>query len=145
MKNIRTILLALVGFIGAASWHEAARAADYKVIVNNANGKSSLAKKELVQLFMKKTPQWSDGTPVVAVDQTEKSTVRERFTQEIHGKSVSAVKSYWQQQIFSGRDVPPVEKSSDAQVIAFVKQNPGAIGYVAAGADTAGVKVVTVQ
>ena len=145
MKNTRSILLALIALIGAASWHVAAMAAGYKVIVNNANGKSSLAKKDLALLFMKKTPQWSDGTPVVAVDQTEKSTVRERFTLEIHGKSVSAIKSYWQQQIFSGRDVPPVEKSSDAQVIAFVKQNPGAIGYVAEGADTAGVKVVAVQ
>lgn len=142
MKNIRSILLAL---LAAAAWHGAALAADYKVIVNNANSKSSLVKKEISLLFMKKTPQWSDGTPVVAVDQTEKSAVRERFTLEIHGKSVSAVKSYWQQQIFSGRDVPPVEKSSDAQVLAFVKQNAGAIGYVAASADTAGVKVVTVQ
>jgi len=142
MKNTRSILLAL---LVAASWHGAALAAGYKVIVNNANGESSLAKKELAQLFMKKTAKWSDGTPVVAVDQTDKSTVRERFTLEIHGKSVSAVKSYWQQQIFSGRDVPPVEKSSDAQVIAFVKQNAGAVGYVADGADTAGVKVVAVQ
>jgi ABC-type phosphate transport system substrate-binding protein len=142
MKNIRSILLAL---LVAASWHQAALAAGYKVIVNNSNDKSSLAKKELAQLFMKKTPQWSGGTPVVAVDQTDKSAVRERFTLEVHGKSVSAVKSYWQQQIFSGRDVPPVEKSSDAQVIAFVKQNAGAIGYVADGADTSGVKVVAVQ
>jgi len=143
MKNdIRSILLAL---LVAVSWHGAAMAAGYKVIVNNANGKSSLAKKDLAQLFMKKTAQWSDGTPVVAVDQTEKSAVRERFTLEVHGKSVSAVKSYWQQQIFSGRDVPPVEKSSDAQVIAFVKQNAGAIGYVADTADTSGVKVVAVQ
>lgn len=142
MKTIRSILIALAV---AASWHGAVMAAGFKVIVNNANGKSSLAKKDLSQLFMKKTPQWSDGTPVVAVDQTEKSAVREKFTQEVHGKSVSAVKSYWQQQIFSGRDVPPVEKSSDAQVIAFVRQNAGAIGYVAEGADTAGVKVVAVQ
>ena len=142
MKNMRTILIALAV---AASWQVAAMAAGYKVIVNNANGKSALAKKEVAQLFMKKTPQWSDGTPVVAVDQTDKSTVRERFTLEIHGKSVSAVKSYWQQQIFSGRDVPPVEKSSDAQVLAFVKQNAGAIGYVAESADTAGVKVIAIQ
>ncbi|HEX6095564.1 MAG TPA: DUF995 domain-containing protein [Thermoanaerobaculia bacterium] len=137
----QSILLAL---LVSLLWHGAALAAGYKVIVNNANGTSSLAKKELAQLFMKKTAKWSDGTPVVAVDQTEKSTARERFTQEVHGKSVAAVKSYWQQQIFSGRDVPPVEKSSDAQVVAFVKQNAGAIGYVGEGADTAGVRVVTV-
>ena len=142
MKRMQPILLAL---LVSLSWHAAAMAAGYKVIVNNANEASSLGKKELSQLFMKKTAKWSDGTAVVAVDQTEKSAARERFTQEVHGKSVAAVKSYWQQQIFSGREVPPVEKSSDAQVIAFVKQNAGAIGYVAEGADTAGVKVVTVQ
>ena len=142
MKRIQSIVLALVV---AVSWHGAAMAAGYKVIVNNANGTSSVPKKDLAQLFMKKTARWSDGTAVVAVDQTEKSSVRERFTQEVHGKSVSAVKSYWQQQIFSGRDVPPVEKASDAQVLAFVKQNPGAVGYVGESADTAGVKVVAVQ
>ncbi|HEV7242562.1 MAG TPA: hypothetical protein VGQ36_25250 [Thermoanaerobaculia bacterium] len=142
MKRIQSIFLAL---LVAVSWHGAALAAGYKVVVNNANGASSVPKKDLAQLFMKKTARWSDGTPVVAVDQTEKSSVRERFTQEVHGKSVSAVKSYWQQQIFSGRDVPPVEKASDAQVIAFVKQNPGAVGYVGESADTGGVKVVAVQ
>ena len=142
MKKMQSILLAL---LVSLSWHAAASAAGYKVIVNSSNGTSSLAKKDLSQLFMKKTPKWSDGTPVVAVDQTEKASVRERFTQEVHGKSVAAVKSYWQQQIFSGREVPPVEKSSDAQVVAFVKQNAGAIGYVGESADTAGVKVVGVQ
>ena len=142
MKKMQWILVALAVSL---LWHGSALAAGYKVIVNTANGKSSLAKKELSQLFMKKTAKWSDGAPVMAVDQTEKSSVRERFTQEVHGKSIAAVKSYWQQQIFSGREVPPVEKSSDAQVIAFVKQNAGAIGYVAENADTAGVKVVTVQ
>ncbi len=145
MKTIRPMLIALIALITATLWHGSAKAAGYKVIVNNANGSKSLAKKDLAQLLMKKTAKWSDGTPVVAVDQTEKSPVRERFTLEVHGKSVSAVKSYWQQQIFSGRDVPPVEKSSDAEVIAFVRQNAGAIGYVAETADTAGVKVVTVQ
>lgn len=142
MKRTHSILLALVVSLG---WHAAAHAAGYKIIVNSANETSSFAKKELSQLFMKKTAKWGDGTPVVPVDQTEKSSARERFTQEVHGKSVAAVKSYWQQQIFSGRDVPPVEKGSDAQVVAFVKQNAGAIGYVGESADTAGVKVVGVQ
>jgi ABC-type phosphate transport system substrate-binding protein len=142
MKKTRPILFAL---LVSLSWHAAALAAGYKVIVNSANGTSSLPKKELSQLFMKKTPKWSDATPVVAVDQTEKAAARERFTQEVHGKSVAAVKSYWQQQIFSGREVPPVEKSSDAQVVAFVKQNAGAIGYVSDSADTGGVKVIDVK
>jgi len=47
------------------------------------------------------------------------------------------------QQIFSGRDVPPPQKS-EAAVISFVRSNENAIAYVSAGADTAGLKVITV-
>jgi hypothetical protein len=59
---------------------------------------------------------------------------------------VSAVESYWQQAIFSGRSVPPLEKASDAEVLAFVRANPGAVGYVSGGADLgASVKELTVN
>ena len=48
---------------------------------------------------------------------------------------MSAVANYWQRQIFSGRGTPPPIKESDAEVIAFVAANPGAIGYVSADAE----------
>jgi ABC-type phosphate transport system substrate-binding protein len=121
-----------------------ASAASFKVIVNSAVNVSSLSKKEVSDLLMKRTPKWSNGTPVVPVDQSDRSAVREEFSKTIHGKPTAAVKSYWQQQIFSGREVPPVEKASDAEVLALVRSNPGAVGYVDAGADTSGVKVLNV-
>jgi hypothetical protein len=62
----------------------------------------------------------------------------------VHEKRVAAVKSCWQQQIFSGRAVPPMEKAAESQILAFVKQNPGAVGYVSEAAETAGVRVLTV-
>jgi hypothetical protein len=63
----------------------------------------------------------------------------------VHGKSVTAIKTYWQQQVFSGRDVPPVERPGDAEVVAYVRENVNAIGYVSAGAPLArGVKAVTI-
>ena len=45
----------------------------------------------------------------------------------------------------SGKEVPPATKASDDDVIAFVKATPGGIGYVSAGASTAGVKVIDVK
>ncbi|HEX7153362.1 MAG TPA: substrate-binding domain-containing protein [Thermoanaerobaculia bacterium] len=125
--------------------HSVAYAAGWKVIVNTANPTDSLTKKELASIFMKKTAKWEHGTPVVPVDQNDKSAARAGFTTDVHGKSVSAVKSYWQQQIFSGRDVPPVEKASDAQAIAFVKANAGAIAYVSDTADATGTKTLVVK
>ena len=47
--------------------------------------------------------------------------------------------------MFSGRDVPPAIAKSDAEVLAFVRANRGAVGYVTAGADLAGVKVLAVK
>ena len=122
-----------------------ASAASFKVIVNGAVHLDSLSKKEISDLFMKRTPKWSNGTPVVPVDQSDRAAVRDEFSRSIHGKPTAAVKSYWQQQIFSGRDVPPVEKASDSEVIALVRSNPGAVGYVDAAADTSGLKVLAVQ
>jgi len=122
-----------------------ASAADFKVIVNSSNGSAKISKTDLNALFLKKMVKWGDGTPAAPVNQSKKSAVRDNFTTAVHGKSVAAVDSYWQQQIFSGRDVPPPEKSSDADVVAFVKANPGAIGYVTNAAATAGVKTVDVE
>ena len=52
-----------------------------------------------------------------------------------HSRSVAAVKSYWQQVIFSGRGVPPPELETDEAVLRFVARHPGAIGYVSGSAD----------
>lgn len=122
-----------------------ASAAGFKVIVNSSNSSAKISKTDLNAVFLKKMVKWSDGTPAAPVNQSKKSPVRDSFTTAVHGKSVAAVDSYWQQQIFSGRDVPPVEKASDAEVVAFVKANAGAVGYVSDGAPTAGVKVVSAE
>ena len=120
-------------------------AADYQVIVNTANPTDILTKEQLAKMFLKKIVKWDTGTPIIPVDQASVSPVRAAFTKIVHGKAVGAVASYWQQQIFAGRDVPPVEKAGDAAVIAFVKANPGAIGYITAGVGADGVKLLSIR
>jgi hypothetical protein len=58
---------------------------------------------------------------------------------------VSGVYSYWQNVIFSGRGVPPVELDSDLSVVAFVRSNAGAVGYVRPGTALRGVKTLSVR
>lgn len=110
------------------------------VVVTNAAGPAALSKDDLSRAFLKK------GSALVAVDQEKGAKVRDAFSRSVLGRPTTAVTSYWQQQIFAGRDVPPTEKGSDADVLAFVRGNAKAIGYVSAGADLgAGVKAVAVQ
>jgi ABC-type phosphate transport system substrate-binding protein len=117
----------------------------FYVVVNAANPISSLSYSELSDLFLKKSSRWNDGGLVEPVDQRESSPVRETFNRDVHRKSAAAVRAFWQLRIFSGRDVPPPEKGSDAEVIAYVRNNPNAIGYISASASAAGVKVVAVH
>lgn len=110
-----------------------AAAADFVVVVNAGIRQASLPTAEVSNMFLRKTTQWRSGEAVKAVDLPEGAAVRESFSQAVHERSTSAVKAYWQKMIFSGRDVPPPEKPSAAEVLAYVRANPGGIGYVPAG------------
>ena len=123
----------------------AAAAQDFTIVINSANDIQSISKQQLSRCFMKQTATWTTGLPVLPVDQAASSAVRARFSSEIMEKDVSAVKSFWQRQIFSGRSVPPPEKATEAEVIAFVRANAGAVGYVSAGTSLgSGVKTLSV-
>lgn len=135
----------MVVLLALAAGAPPASAQGFTVVVNEANPASSFTKDEVSRIFLKKTMQWPAGGAITAVDQARGSSVRESFSKAIHGRSASAIESHWQQQIFGGRDVPPPEKSSDADVLAFVRGNAGAIGYVTSGAALGGgVKAVRV-
>lgn len=134
--------LALITLVAATS---GASPSGFKVVVNPQTAASSLRRADLSAMLLKKTARWSDGTAVVPVDQAATSSVRAKISVQIHGKSAAAVKSYWDQQVFSGRLIPPIEKASDEEVLRFVRTTPGAIGYVSDAAQVAGVKVVALE
>ena len=118
----------------------AARAQGYVVVVNAASAVSSLPKSELSNVFLKKS------TKLAPVDQSKGAAVRDAFSKAVLGRPASAVATYWQQQIFAGKDVPPPEKGDDAAVLAYVKSTPNGVGYVSAGAALGdGVKALTLQ
>jgi ABC-type phosphate transport system substrate-binding protein len=105
---------------------------------------SKLPKDQLSKIFMKKVQKWESGLAIAVVDQDQASPARAAFSKAVHGKPVSAVASFWQQQIFAGREVPPTEKANDAAVVAFVKSNAGAVGYIS-GSAPPDVKAVEVE
>ena len=117
----------------------------FVLVIHADNPAETLEKSLATKMFLKKVKRWPDSDlEVTPVDQDEKSAVREAFTQAVHGKRVSAIKTFWQRMIFSGRAVPPDELADDAAVLAFVAATPGAIGYVSDSAELGdGVKVLT--
>ena len=117
----------------SASWSEGRSeptANGFIVVVNDQNAVRAMSRAQVSRYFLKKISRWDSGAVAMPVDLPANSPVREAFSRRVLAKSVSSVKAYWQQQIFSGRDVPPPEKPSDDAVLEFVQTNPAAIAYV---------------
>ena len=142
---VRSAVAGLVCLLFSFGLASAAQAEEFQVIVNASNPVSSLKASYVSNLFRGKVRQWDHGDKVTPVDKSASSSVRANFSKQVHNKSVAGIKSYWQQQIFSGRGVPPPEVRSDNEVVAYVQRNPGGIGYVSAGTSLRGVKAIEVR
>ena len=134
-----------VGIVLAAS-ALAPAADDFVVIVHASLPGSTVRRADLAAIFLKKAPRWGAGGVAIPVDQSGTSPVRGAFSQAVLGMPVATVVQYWQKQMFGATPLrPPFVKGSDADVIAFVAETPGAVGYVSrATALPAGVKALDV-
>lgn len=145
---MRTLLAAtlLLGLLlsGSTVASEPAGAGDFRIIVNAQNPVTSVDRRFLGEAFLKKVTRWDNGEVIRPVDRDD-GPVRRAFSEQVIQRSMEAVKTYWQQRVFSGDNVPPPELDSDAEVVRYVMKYPGAVGYVAASSSVAGVKIIAVK
>jgi ABC-type phosphate transport system substrate-binding protein len=122
-----------------------AAAERFVVIVHPDNPVTSVERDFLRDAFLKKATDWSHGETIRPVDLSARFEVREVFMREVLHKTPAQLRSYWNQQIFSGKGTPPVEADTVAEMLEYVASNAGAVGYLPAGASPARVKVVEVK
>ena len=121
-----------------------ALAEDFKVVANLEVSAESLSRSQLSDIFLKRATSWPGGGKVTPADLGDENKAFDAFCQAIHGKPGSLIRAFWKRVAASGRDTPPVVRNSDDEMLAFVRTTRGAVGYVSAGANTAGVKVIRV-
>lgn len=135
----------VVVFLTAFGTRGLAEDLKFKVIVHPDNPATSVSRGFLRDAFLKKSTEWAGGEAILPVDLSWRFAERSVFTEQVLQKTPAQVKNYWNQQIFSGKGVPPPEADSPAAVIAYVLANPGAIGYIPVNVDPIRAKVLLVQ
>jgi hypothetical protein len=125
-RVVCAIALSLMAGVGPVL----AQSAPFKVVVHRSNQLSSAQVEAISDYFLKRKTEWPSGLPVKPVDLARDSRVRVTFSEAVLNKHVATVRSFWQRQVFVGHVVPPPEAPSEVWVLAYVAQNPGAIGYV---------------
>ena len=141
MKRAQFLFAATVIVVCAAL---RASAADIKVIANPSVGASSVSADDIKGVFLATKTSLSDGSHVEPV--LEKGgAAHEAFLKEYIGKTDTALETYYRSLVFTGKASMPKTLAADAEVVAYVAKTKGAIGYVSAGASTAGVKTLEVK
>jgi TonB family protein len=138
----RRQLLTLVATLAmTGSLH--AFAGEIKVIANTSVKTDTISVREIERVFLEQNSSLSDGTHVEPVIEKD-GAVHEAFLQQYLGRTNDDLQSYYRALVFTGRGSMPRELGSDAEVVAYVSKNRGAIGYVSAGTNSAGAKTLAI-
>jgi ABC-type phosphate transport system substrate-binding protein len=142
---IAAVLLVVLGAGAALSAQPGSVPKGPAIIVHPNNPTTVLDRKFIADAFLRKTTRWPNGETIKPVDLRPSLSVRRTFSEAVVGRSVEAVRNYWQQRIFSGRDLPPPELDSEEEVVAYVLKHSNAVGYVSLGTNLNGARTVTVR
>jgi len=135
----RTALFAFLvatGFPGMASAEER-----LIIIANSSVPVKKISEEDIKRIFLLKKTTWANGSQIIPVNREAASPARVRFSGDVLGVSIRSLSNYWNQMQFKGH-MPPVVQESNAAMIAFVKNVPGAIGYIHAEVMPGGVKIL---
>ena len=127
-KRSQTVLV-LLAVLAAGLVPAAGADSAYRVIVHPGVKGSQIPRATLSSIFLKQAPRWSDGSPVLPVDQSMRSSVRMSFAADVLQKPLAEVQMFWSRRMATGVTPPPV-KQTDEEIVAFVASTPGSIGYV---------------
>ena len=112
------------------------------VIVNAASPVTTLSRKELSDLYLGRTRALGSMKQTIAIDQATNSPVRAQFYQNLTGKNIAEINSYWARLLFAGQSSPPQTMPDSDTVLDVVRKNTTAVGYLNFKPDDKSIRVV---
>ena len=130
------------GFISSPN----ATQSDLAVIVNADNPVATLTASQVKLTYLRKiNKRWKElNKNIVPLDRKTDSESRKGFLKEVLQMTSDDFSRYFTEREYQNAEAPPVKFGSDDEVIDYVENNIGAIGYVSKGAIKSGSKVTIV-
>jgi ABC-type phosphate transport system substrate-binding protein len=137
MKLVRTLCVLLPLLAGTVV---GSQERDAPVLIGNA----SVPRIDLVtaqRLYTGRAVEVA-GSPVTVVNAAPGSKLRERFMSDVMKQEDNKYVAYWTVRKHVGKGTPPRELKSVEEIIEFVQNTPGALGYIPASDLRPGLNVV---
>ncbi|HNY65277.1 MAG TPA: hypothetical protein PKM41_07535 [Deltaproteobacteria bacterium] len=129
---------------GSEAWSASEAPGGIVVVCNDSVKASSLSRGEIKEMFLGRKTRWADGSRVVLAALRE-GGASELFLREYVGKTPQQFSRHWNRQTFTGKGRGPDLFAEPGDLIEFVKNTPGAIGYVPADVYQGQVKSVSIE
>ncbi|MFH2066124.1 MAG: substrate-binding domain-containing protein [Pseudomonadota bacterium] len=140
---MKKVLIFILSFVSLCVFFVTPTFAKVLIIANNSVPQESLNKEELQNIFLGKMAKWSDNTSIYFV--TSETDAHEDFLKMYINRSSSQFRNYWRKMVFTGKGQKPKAFKTDEELIQFVSETSGAIGYVGSDAALTNVKTITVN
>lgn len=114
------------------------------IICNKSVSETHLSKGELKNIFTGKKRGWENGESITIAILKE-GDVQKSFCRAHLRKSPSQFISYWKYMQYTGKGQMPKSFDTEKEIIDFVANTRGAIGYVSAVQNTDNVKTLAIE
>jgi ABC-type phosphate transport system substrate-binding protein len=113
------------------------------VIAHDGIGANRIDKRELQKIFLGRTTELG-GQKVVLATLREGSSHKE-FMESFLQMTPQQFTNHWRKIVFSGTGKEPKSFDSETELVSFVSNTPGAIGYISRSTEKNGVKQLEVN
>ncbi len=118
--------------------------AEILLISNKSVEQTSITKQNTQLVFLGKSKKWDDGKKIyIAV--LKKGKMHEEFLKEYVKKNPTRFASYWRMIVVSGIGYPPKKFKTEANLVSYVADKEGAIGYISSETPHENVNIIIVK
>jgi hypothetical protein len=120
-----------------------ASARDYVVVAHPDVAATRVNLKTLQAIFLGEKSEWEKGEKIMPVT-LDGGAAHEAFVKDVLRKTPMQFSNYWNQQLFTGKGVPPRSFTTAEELMEYVAKTRGAVGYVPASVPLRQVKALEV-
>ncbi|QTA91099.1 cobaltochelatase CobT-related protein [Desulfonema magnum] len=121
-----------------------AGAGEVLVIANISVTADTLDRAAVSAIYLGDRTRWDSGGKIRVV-MLRGGPTHERFTKDIVGTTPAKLRRFWKKIVFTGTGTPPKIFKKETDLVKFISNTEGAIGYIDASVSPVNVKVIAVR
>ena len=138
MKYLSMCVLCLMVFSSGVAW------ADILIIANQNVSETTVTTKDLQEIFLGKRVQWKDSSAIHPVT-VKDSKFHKAFLRHYVNRSSAKWNAHWKRMVFTGNGTPPKQFATQQELLDYVANTAGAIGYIDSETPVEKVAIIEVQ